>query len=413
MRILLLTVMVPDPHGHGAIPVLLDAELDALCARHDVVLVTAIGDDPGEAEAAERLLAGGVAARFADRRQPAELGRRWRRRVELASDWAGGGRPWRTVWFAVPSLQRILDELTSAHRFDVIAVEDSAMARYRLPAGIPRVLTEHEVRRPRPLASPPRDLRRLPGWALGELDWRRSAHFQSDAWSRFDLVQVFGERDRRAIAELRPDLAPRVRVNPFAQAVPADPADPAREDPAGLLFLGNFTHAPNRDAAFWLVREIMPAVWMRFPEARLRLVGSFPPPEVRGLAGPRIEVHADVARIDPYFDQAAVFVAPLRIGGGMRMKVLAAMGWGKAVVTTARGTEGLSLPGEPAPVETGESTDELAERIAGLLAAPKRRRELGGAARRFVIAHHSPQAWARRLEAVYREACGAAAGERG
>ncbi len=404
MRILLVTPMVPDPHGLGAIPVLLHAELQALRARHDVVLVTAVGDERGEAEAAAALVSDGVEARFADRRQPTGERRRWRRRADLAGRWAKGSLPWRTVWFAAPAVQRVLDELTATRAFDVVAVEDSAMAMFRLPPGLPSVLTEHEVRRPRPLSAPPRDPRRLPRWAFSELDWHRWAGFQRAAWSRFHRIQVFGERDRRAIAELHPELAPRLRVNPFANVLPPEPAAPGAEEDASVLFIGNFTHAPNRDGARWLAREIMPTVWASHPEARLRIVGSFAPREVLELAGARVEVLPDVARVEPFLERATVFVAPLRIGGGMRMKVLGAMGSGKAVVTTARGAEGLSAPGGPAPVELGETAEEIAARIADLLAAPARRHALGAAARRFVVEHHSPEAWARRLEAVYEEA---------
>jgi glycosyltransferase involved in cell wall biosynthesis len=148
----------------------------------------------------------------------------------------------------------------------------------------------------------------------------------------------------------------------------------------------------------------MPALLARRPEARLRIVGSSPPPEVLALAGGAVEVVADAPSIDSYTEAAAVVVAPVRVGGGMRMKVLQALAAGKATVTTSRGSEGFDCFAEPPPLALAEDAEGFAATIAPLLAEPARRRELGARARSFAEAHYSPDAWARRLEALYEEA---------
>ena len=131
-------------------------------------------------------------------------------------------------------------------------------------------------------------------------------------------------------------MAKRVRVNPFGIEIPA-PLDTAVQEQNTLLFVGNFTHAPNVDAAVWLGKEIMPLLREQCPGIRLWLIGIYPPPEVKALACNDIEVTGPVPEIEPYFARAALVVAPVRIGGGMRMKVLQAMALGKAIVTTSRG----------------------------------------------------------------------------
>lgn len=403
MRILLIAPMVPQAEGGGAIPVLLDAQLNGLRAKHEVTLVTAIGDEPGETEAAASLREDGVDLRAADRRRPPPGRRRRARRHRLAATWLRRPWPWRTVWFADPAVQIEIDRLCGSRRFDVVAVEDSSMAVFRLPAGVPAVLTEHEVRRPRAV-------RRLPGpsprgwprWAFGELDWRRWEAFQRAAWRRFDLVQAFGERDAAAIASMAPDVGSRVRVNPFGLAIPPA-ADPDREQADTILFVGNFTHPPNRDAALWLAGEIMPAVLARRPQARLRLVGSTPSREVMALAGDRIEVIADAPSVRPHLEAASVVLAPVRTGGGMRMKVLHALAVGKPVVATTRGAEGYAGAGQ-APLIVADDAATIAKATVELLADPERRRELGKQGRTFAIERHGPAAWATRLEAVYEEA---------
>lgn len=403
MRILLLAPMVPQRDGAGAIPVLLHALVVGLLRRHDVTLVTAVGDEPGESDAADALARSGVDLHVADRRRPPPGRRRWQRRWQLASTWAREGWPWRTVWFAAPTVQEMLDRLARTRKFDIVAVEDSSMSVFRLPEGVPAVLTEHEVRRPRSVdwrAGPPA---RWPSWALGELDARRWASFQRTVWGRFDRLQVFSARDARAMEELAPEVAARVRVNPFGLVLPPT-SDPAQERAGTVLFVGNFTHPPNTDAAVWLAREVMPAVRARHPAARLQIVGTAPPQDVLELRGPEVDILADVPSVEPHLAAACVVVAPVRTGGGMRMKVLHALAAGKAVVTTPQGTDGYTGFDEAVPLEVSDDAAGIAAATAALLDDVPRRRELGRRARAFAERHHSPPAWAARLEAVYEEA---------
>jgi len=264
------------------------------------------------------------------------------------------------------------------------------------------IFTEHEVRRPRPInwhaGSPSSWLR----WAVSEADWHRWRKYQSSVWQRFDRIQVFTPRDAEAVAALVPDLAERVRVNPFGVELPA-PLDTEMEEPGTLLFVGNFTHPPNVDAALWLGNEIMPALRKYHPGVRLTLVGIYPPKSVQALACSDIRVTGAVPEIEPYFAQAAVVIAPLRIGGGMRMKVLQALALGKAIVTTPRGADGLMIGEQSPPLVIADDAEKFAEVTALLLASCETRRSLGCRARAFVIENFSAQAYARRIEATYTE----------
>lgn len=401
MKILLVTSMVPQAEGAGAIPELLHAQLAGLRERHEVTLVTTFGDLAGQAEAAEGLRRSGLDIHWADRRRSASPLRRWRTRAELADAWARRGWPWRAVT-SMGGLQPVLDRAAAGVRFDVVAVEEGPVAMLRTPRGVPTVLTEHEAHhapleewRGAPLGAKARV-------ALGALDRRRWDRFHPLAWRRFDLLQVFTKGDALALTERAPDLAPRIRVNPFGLMLP-EPADPAREEEGALLFAGTFSHRPNRDAAIWLASEIMPLIGARHPTARLRIVGAGPPPQIRALAGPNVEVIPDVPSMRPQIEAASVVLAPVRTGGGMRMKVLQALAAGKATVTTPRGLEGFDLFERP-PLAAAETTAEIADAVCRLLERPAERRDLARRARAFAERHHSPGAWAKRLEAVYAEA---------
>jgi len=407
MRVLLVTSMVPDAEGVGAIPKLLHAQLSGLSERNEITLVAPFGEDRGQAAAAERLAASDLDAHFVDRRRSRSAPRRWRVRAELAATWARGEWPSRVV-VGVAGMQPLIDRLTATRRFDLVAVEDNPVSVLRFPASLPTVLTEHEaVRADASEWQSPRLLER-PRAALQARDWRRWESFLPQAWRRFDLVQVFSASDARAVAERAPELTPRVRVNPYGVVLP-DVTEGAEEVAGTVLFAGTFSHLPNRDAARWLATEIMPPVRARVPEARLRIVGSSPTRELLELTGPGIEVIADPPSVEPHLRAAAVVLAPVRSGGGMRMKVLEPLARGKAVVTTPLGAEGFNEFGEQLPFEVAETSEEIAAATAALLGDDATRRQLGHRAREFAERHHSPAAWARRLERVYEETIATAA----
>jgi glycosyltransferase involved in cell wall biosynthesis len=403
MRILLVVSMVPQADGLGAIPKLLHAQLAGLRGRNQVTVVGSFGDLPGQVEAAQELMrAPDLSAHFADRRRASSGSRRWRVRGELAARWMTKPWPWRAV-SATGGVQAMVDRAAVEGPFDVVALEEDLMAVLRLPEGVPVVLTEHEAIQASAKGWRAARLRERPEMWLRRRDWRRWPQFRQAAWGRADLVQVYSQGDADAIARADPSLADKVRVNPFG-LFPPPATDSAAEQPGTVLFTGTFTHLPNREAALWLAREIMPAVRAREPGASLRIVGSAPPREIIELAGPGVEVIADAPEMEPHLRAAAVVVAPVRSGGGMRMKVLEAMARGKAVATTPLGAEGFTSIDPQPPLAIADDSEGVAEALADLLSDESKRRELGRRAREFTLRHHTPEAWAERLEAVYAEA---------
>jgi glycosyltransferase involved in cell wall biosynthesis len=107
------------------------------------------------------------------------------------------------------------------------------------------------------------------------------------------------------------------------------------------VFVANFAYEPNVDAAHWFCAEILPRILECVPEAHAVLVGNEPPPGVLELRCEHVEVTGFVPSVRPYLDRAAVAVAPQRIGGGIKVKVLEALCRGKAVVSTSVGVQGL------------------------------------------------------------------------
>jgi len=170
------------------------------------------------------------------------------------------------------------------------------------------------------------------------------------------------------------------------------PLLPAAEDPV-VIFVGLLGWGPNRDAALWLGREIWPRVLRRVPTARLLIVGRDPTPDVLALSAASIDVVPSPADVRPYLARAALAVAPLRSGGGSRLKLLEALDAGRPVVATPLGADGFeALVGRG--VVLGTHPDELATEIAALLADPDGAVALGRAAQELVRREYS---WERAL----------------
>lgn len=134
-----------------------------------------------------------------------------------------------------------------------------------------------------------------------------------------------------------------------------DASFPSFEERHGIVFFGNFGHAPNIDAAAWLCREIMPHIRKAAPEIALTIAGADPPAAVRRLATHGITVTGYVERIDDLLMRHRVFIAPLRFGAGVKGKTLRALAVGLPVVTTAVGAEGIFGEGECALADDASS----------------------------------------------------------
>jgi len=262
---------------------------------------------------------------------------------------------------------------------DLIQLEFSVMGRYlaeleMCPA--PRVLDLHMSG----ADSVPGDFSRRPWWArlnhrMDRLAWRR---FERRILRKVSAVVTFTDRDRQAVAGFADGV--RVECIPPGMTVPAAPFDPAGGAPPRLLFIGHYQHPPNLDAAERLVYGILPRVRGRFPQVSLWLVGRGLPAALGSRCAEGVIATGEVPSVTPYLEEAAIVLAPLRLGGGVRVKVLEALAGGKAVVATRLALEGIPVtPGEE--VLLAETDEDFAEAIGILLTDSERRTALARRAR--------------------------------
>ena len=200
-----------------------------------------------------------------------------------------------------------------------------------------------------------------------------------------DVTLAVSEEEREHLADLLPEAT--IEVVPLANVVAEDVPGP--EERSGLLFLGNFEHLPNVDAAIALARDVLPLVWHDLDEVTVTLVGPNAPAAVEELASDRVTVAGWVEDIGPLLRDSIAMVAPLTYGAGMKGKVTQSLAAGLPVVTTPIGAEGLDVNGEH-ELLIGDGPEELAERIVRLCRDPVTWRSLSANGQELVARTCSP-----------------------
>ena len=144
-------------------------------------------------------------------------------------------------------------------------------------------------------------------------------------------------------ALLKRDL-PEVKVHVVPWSVLSQPVTVPWSERRGLAFVGSYGHAPNLDAAWWLIQEVMPMVREQEPELECLLVGSSMPDTLRAAVVPGVKAVGHVDDLPALFNQVRLTVAPLAFGAGVKGKVLASLAAGVPCVCTPVAAEGLDLP---------------------------------------------------------------------
>ncbi|MBV9695548.1 MAG: glycosyltransferase, partial [Gammaproteobacteria bacterium] len=208
---------------------------------------------------------------------------------------------------------------------------------------------------------------------------------------------VCSEADRRYLRVL--SNGGRVEVVPnsvhFPPAVTAEVTEPL------VLFVGSMGSRPNAQAVDTLVREIWPRVHARCPQAHLAIIGAGAENTRSAAApGPNVNFVGFVGDLGPWYRRARLVCCPIRHGSGTRVKIIEAAAYGKAIVSTPMGAEGLNLS-EGREILLEATDGALAEACVALLTDPRRAHELGAAARALALRHYEREAIVARLSNMF------------
>ena len=349
-RVLLLTPQLPYPPRQGTS--IRNYHLLTHLAQHArVTLVTFLEDgQPAPERTPLASLVQAVHVHPAPRRT---LGQRLR---ALLTD----PRPDLALRLHSPDMHRTMAHLARDEGVDVLLVEGLEMApymetyvRHRTPGPRPRLIFDaHNAEYVLQRRAFETDVRRPWRWhAAGYslIQWFKLRAYEKRIARHVDALVTVSPVDRENLRRLRVStpihVVPNgVDVSYYANYTP--PPDFTLAPPPTVLFTGKMDYRPNVDAVHWFVNKVWPRVRRARPRAHFYIVGRSPHPRVQELGHiPGVVVTGEVEDVRPYLHAAPVYVVPLRVGGGTRLKLLEAMAARRPIVSTTLGAEGYPVEG--------------------------------------------------------------------
>jgi glycosyltransferase involved in cell wall biosynthesis len=315
-------------------------------------------------------------------------------------------RSFERLQVTVPAMQRALNRVLRARRFDVVNLEFSFLGGCDMRQAPPGerlpvlVVDSHNIDYDlaRQYARGGTSLyRRLYAGA----NWRKLRREELRTYRDADGVYLCSAADERRLLDQLPGVHTAVIPNAadveYYQPRSTDPPPDSRT----VVFFGTLSYVPNTDGVRHFVQDIWPRIAEAHKDARLKIVGGRPPPSLLALAGARVEFSGFVPDLRPHLAAAAVVVVPLRLGGGTRLKIVEAMAMGKAIVSTTLGAEGIeAIPGRHLLVE--DQPAAFAHAVTRLLAEPALAAHIGKSARQLALERYAWSGAARALEGFYQ-----------
>jgi len=250
--------------------------------------------------------------------------------------------------------------------YDLLVADEMCMTPYaELAPQLPKVVIRHKVDH-----THYREVAQARRWGLEKLlDYIESHKLHRYSRVKMPIYQAFlacSEQDAALIHEDAPTV-PGVVIPNGVDLSTFAPSTSRHSAPPTLLYVGSMYYYPNIDAVQYFFESIYGEIKGSEPDVEIYIVGHNPPPEIQRfgtLEG--VVVTGSVPDVRPYYQESDVFVVPLRLGGGTRLKIVEAMAMGTPVVSTTIGAEGLDIaPGEN--ILIADEAGAFAEQVLRLL----------------------------------------------
>ncbi len=319
-------------------------------------------------------------------------------------------QPYSMSKYYTPEMEAVVTELLKSESFNAVHIDHLHMAHYgRCLNGTPSVLDEHNV-----------EYKILERCANVEKNLAKRFVFtnQADKMRLFEQKNLetvscylaVSEDDRKILDELvsnskKGTVIPNgVDTEFFTTNNKQKTEITGHQACPSIVFTGSMDWLPNEDSVLYFSKEILPLIWEKNPQVNFYVVGKSPAPAISnlGLADKRIIVTGRVDDVRPLMDAAQVFVVPLRIGGGTRLKILEAMAMQKAVVSTTIGAEGIQYT-DGQNILLADTPENFAQKVLQLLSDPSKRMAMGEAGRKLVCSLYDWNIVGKKLNSIYLE----------
>lgn len=172
-----------------------------------------------------------------------------------------------------------------------------------------------------------------------------------------------------------------------------------------VLFVGSMDYHANIDAVLWFSRTVWPKIAREHPDIQFTIVGRDPVPQIRALESSRVRVTGTVPDVRPFYENAAVAIAPIRTASGTRLKILEAMAAGVPVISTQLGVEGLDVEDNIHYLRADDGR-EMAAAIERILSSDQAGKRLAASARALVSAQYDWTAIGEKLWQIHLNLAG-------
>ncbi len=396
MTILQLAPRMPWPLTDGGAIGIFNITKSLAELGHSITLVTFPLENKDETREAAEALSKYAKVELVSRSLPA----RWK--VLLRTLFRGAYPIERRM---MPEMFVRLKQILERERFDIVHLDHSHMGKYGLwikqKYGLPVVLREHNFEAliyERFASTEPNPLKRLVAKIHGQRLKQEEIHFLNS----FDAIAAITEADAAIMRKHAPNAALKV-IPAGVDTEYFHPRDLA-EDEDRILWVGSLEWDPNYDAVRYFLTSIFPLIQKQRPHVQFDVIGKNSE-RLRRFAAPfgdRVQLLGRVPDVRDYLARSAVLVVPLRIGGGMRLKLLDFFASGKAVVATTIAAEG-NLGRDNFELRIADTPAEFASSVVTLLVASALRKSLGNAARSLVEREYSWQVIGERFEQLYSD----------
>jgi sugar transferase (PEP-CTERM/EpsH1 system associated) len=315
--------------------------------------------------------------------------------------------PYSVAKYYSPAMDKAVEKLTRENAYDVVHCDHIHMTHYHKHfSRRPSLVDEHNVEY--------KILERCAGVEKAFIkkvlfghQAGKMARFEARTIAAFSACTAVSDEDGRILKHLTKNVKPVYTLpngvdTEFFQPPDRRAAGSPEED--AVVFTGSMDWLPNDDAAVYFCKDILPLIWNIKPDVKFYIVGKGPSDALKGLTQGegRVVLTGRVEDVRVIVNKSKVFVVPLRIGGGTRLKILEAMSMGKAVVSTSIGAEGIAYS-EDKNIVLADTPEVFAGKVLSLLDDEQRRASLGVSGRALVLKQYDWDIVGATLNQIYED----------